>query len=472
MQMGEVTRAILSTAWKIAIAMSAWVVMKSTDTAVLGHVSSDALEGASLSDLWTSASSVMIQGNVLNVLCGQAVGAGNPKLIGAWLQVSLVVLVLIAVPVFVLWAVTEPVLLALGTKPELATLAGHYALILAAAIPMRIINSQVNQVLQSQKIMLPPVAASVVAMLFNLLVGVPLVLGYPLGVQGVGFYGCPSVTVGAELIMAFLLVYVFVVRKKLYAAWWPGWSWAHVTKKRVVIFLKLYVPAALSLASDFWRVSAIGAIAAVYGPTEVAVFNASYRILWMAMIIVVAFAASMSIQLNIAFGSNQPRNAKLVVTTGILLVMATLAVFGTTVYIATAYGATGRIFSSDAEILELFRQTALPMTLVTVAMPLSVALEKVPLSMGRSRVVLGMGLVGSWALQVPLAYVFTHFLTFETPIFRLFLGVGVGYVGVCLLLLIYIFSADFAAAARDAVANAEKKPALASGAINDDADEV
>ena len=37
-----------------------------------------------------------------------------------------------------------------------------------------------------------------------------------------------------------------------------GWSWSHVTRERVVAYVKMYVPAALSIASDFWRVSVIG----------------------------------------------------------------------------------------------------------------------------------------------------------------------------------------------------------------------
>lgn len=38
----------------IFVAMLSWVGMKSTDTALLGHVGSDALSAAALSDLWTS----------------------------------------------------------------------------------------------------------------------------------------------------------------------------------------------------------------------------------------------------------------------------------------------------------------------------------------------------------------------------------------------------------------------------------
>jgi hypothetical protein len=60
---------------------------------------------------------------------------------------------------------------------------------------------------------------------------------------GLGFLACPSVTVFAEALQAFVLFYVFVYRRKLYESWWPGWSLSHITKRRMIAFLKLYVPA-------------------------------------------------------------------------------------------------------------------------------------------------------------------------------------------------------------------------------------
>ena len=42
--------------------------MKTTDTALLGHVSADALAAAALSDLWTMCTAVLIQGRILSVL--------------------------------------------------------------------------------------------------------------------------------------------------------------------------------------------------------------------------------------------------------------------------------------------------------------------------------------------------------------------------------------------------------------------
>lgn len=97
------------------------------------------------------------------------------------------------------------------------------------------------------------------------------------------------------------------------------------------------------------------------------------------------------------------------------------------------------------------REIALPFSLVCTFMPLSVALERVPLAMGRARLVLFVGIIGSWVLQTPLAFVFTRYLKFKTPLYRLYTGVAIGYFGVCLLLLAFIFFADWSKYAADAV---------------------
>lgn len=48
-------------------------------------------------------------------------------------------------------------------------------------------------------------------------------------------------------------------------------------------FMRLYIPLALSSASDFWRMALLGIFVAQNGEDEVAVFNSSYRILWISL---------------------------------------------------------------------------------------------------------------------------------------------------------------------------------------------
>ena len=69
------------------------------------------------------------------------------------------------------------------------------------------------------------------------------------------------------------------------AVGWCGISPAFVTKSRVREYLKLYVPAALSIASDFWRMSAVGAFAASLSTLDLAVFTASYRVMWISLVL-------------------------------------------------------------------------------------------------------------------------------------------------------------------------------------------
>ena len=99
-------------------------------------------------------------------------------------------------------------------------------------------------------------------MIFNVTLGLLLVIGFPLnqfGVEwsGFGFPACPSVTVFAEIVQAVVLIGYFTLYKQLYRDWWPnnGWSWSNVTLLRVKRFLKLYVVRKNMLSIVFCKLS-------------------------------------------------------------------------------------------------------------------------------------------------------------------------------------------------------------------------
>ena len=164
----------------IFVARLSWVGMKTTDTALLGHVSSEALSAAALSDLWTMCTMVLLTGQVLGVFIGGAVGAGNPKLAGIYLQVSFVVLGSMSFIVFTAWNLTEQVWVAFGSDPEIAAMAGYYARVLSFAIPGILVFGQMSQFFSAQRIMNPEVNSASFGLLMNLVLGLIFVLGWPI----------------------------------------------------------------------------------------------------------------------------------------------------------------------------------------------------------------------------------------------------------------------------------------------------
>ena len=89
-----------------------WVAMKSTDTAILGHVGTRYLDATALSDLYTMSTGVSRArpraGQVLRV--SQAIGADNKKLTEPGSRPSYAVLSLVLTPVAVAWLFTGPAL--------------------------------------------------------------------------------------------------------------------------------------------------------------------------------------------------------------------------------------------------------------------------------------------------------------------------------------------------------------------------
>eukprot|EP00978_Attheya_sp_CCMP212_P034173 scaffold141984_cov62-Attheya_sp.AAC.3 len=305
----------------IFVCMLSYVGMKTTDTVLLGHVSASALSASALSDLWTMSTGVLFEGRVLGVLCGQAVGAGNPKLAGIYLQVSYVWLSALSVFVVVAWNVTEYVWLASGQPADLARDAGYYSRILSLSIPGRVAFSQLSQFFLSQRIFRPEVTSSIFAMSLNLVLGLFFVLGVGLpGFDGLGFRACPWVTTAAEYGPFFFFWIVFCHYQQLHTTCWGGWSREDITKERMWSFAKLYFPAALSVSSDFWRMGVVGWVAAKLGQVEVGIFTISYRIMWITLVMVGSLSSATSIKMGILLGQGNWQRARQAVAIEKLLV--------------------------------------------------------------------------------------------------------------------------------------------------------
>jgi Na+-driven multidrug efflux pump len=115
----EVT-SIFSLASGMFVSRVAYTAMKVTDSALLGHVSKDALSAAALSDLWTDSTGVFLQGRVLSTFVGNAIGSDNHMMAGVYLQIAFFVAGILLIPVLILWSLTGPVLRKLGNGEDIS----------------------------------------------------------------------------------------------------------------------------------------------------------------------------------------------------------------------------------------------------------------------------------------------------------------------------------------------------------------
>lgn len=448
---------LLSLTMGMLVARASFAVMKTTDSAILGHVSTAALEASSVSDMYTGCTGVLAQGGVLGTFVSQAMGASNPKLAGAWLQVALVVTLSLSVPVAMLWTVTGPATRGLfGASNHIANMASYYAIVLATALPGRAAFTAVAQYFGAQRIVKPVSEAGIVGASLNLLVGLPVVLA-PLHL---GFAACPWVTSLVTYVQLAYLLYTAVHRQKLHATSWPGWDVrAHVTRERMFEFLKLFVPASLSLASDFWRVAVIGIFASKLGAVEVAVFNTSYRLLWLSLIFIGCLASAASILAGQAVGAADQHTFHRVLKVSAAFAISILAVAGA--LLVSMPDTIARIFTNDADVLALFRASRFSLAAFLIFMNGSVFLESIAGALALQRKTFVAGLIGSWAGQVPGAALAVF--CFERSLPSLYAGAACGYILLCVLLAGIIYRAEWDAVVADAQRRSETKTTMELG---------
>jgi MATE family multidrug resistance protein len=383
---------------------------------------------------------VLIQGRILGILCSGAVGAGNPKLAGIYLQVSYYVLSFVLVFVVLCWYFTETVWIMLGADAQLAQMAGYFAKVLAWSLPGQLAVGQLSQFFSSQRIMHPEVNASSIALLLNLVLGLVLVLGIPIpGWYGFGFAVCPIVTASVVYVQCAIIYFVYIRTQRLHEPCWDGWAWKEITRERIKTFCDLYIPAALGAASDFWRVAVIGTIAAKLGNTQVAVFNTGYRIMWIMLIMVYALSAAAGIKTSLRLGKMDHVGAKQASWVGIYMTLLILALVGGFVLWKIRW--FGRIFTEDPVFLELFEEAKWPFTMTLVLMNLSVAIERIPYSMGRTKEVFWFGFIASWGAQVPGVILLTKF--WRNDLVGLYWGMGIGYLVLTVLYGWIVLNSDW-----------------------------
>jgi Na+-driven multidrug efflux pump len=259
-----------------------------------------------------------------------------------------------------------------------------------------------------------------------------MVVGWPIpNFEGYGFVACPVVTMGVTYMQLVFFLFYYIWLEQLHLPCWPGWKFSEITWQRMWTFMDLYFPSALSAASDYWRVAIIGIVSAKMGDTEVAVYNTSYRIIWITLALTMAVSGAAGINISLRLGRMDPVGAKQAGFVGVALSSVLLFLLSGLIFIRSRW--FGIIFTSDDEFLLLFEEAKVPFILVLFFFNLSISLERIPFSMGRTRAVFFVSVFASWFVQVPVVFALTRY--WRDNLVGLYSGMAIGYM---ILVLLYL----------------------------------
>jgi len=247
------TSTMFASAWPMMVSFFCRMAMASVDSAFVGHLNTGGhtagtyLAAAGLSDMVVNIMVIppLAFNQSLNALVSQALGSGNKKMAGTWLQLSLFWLTVGYIPCLFGFFYVEQVLTFLGFTPKICSLAGSYAKWNALwPIPNGWYQCM-RFYFQAQGITRPAMYNNMLFLVMNIFLNWTLVYGGPfrsMGFNGFGFVGAAmSLSCSRSLQPVAYWLYMFVWRKA-HAETWPGWSWAFLAPSRNKAFMAQSLP--------------------------------------------------------------------------------------------------------------------------------------------------------------------------------------------------------------------------------------
>jgi len=239
--------------------------MYNIDTAFLGHLGTAQLAGTAMASLVANLVSTFLYAPAygLNSLCAQAIGAGNPKLAGNWLQLSLAVSAVMLIPSFILLFFVKYLVSPFEHDENVlhyASLFGRYS---TCFLVPTFIYMAIRQYFQSLQIVHPATIVSLLSVAMNVFLNQILIYGLNINLfhgavhiqfNGLGFIGSPLATT-CSLVFQLTLFSLYAIVYKKYpqkAGAWGGFTWRSFEWSRVKNFFKVIGPMMIGDATENW----------------------------------------------------------------------------------------------------------------------------------------------------------------------------------------------------------------------------
>lgn len=410
-------------------AMTLWVV----DMLMLGQVSVEALDAASLGRLWLIGTSIVVMGLLLGLdpVAAQAYGAGDRRGLVLSGQRGLVSAALVTPLLCLIVVCTGPGLVFLGQDPHLSAEAHRYALVQIVGLPAFFGYVVLRHWLQAQGRMKPVMWATLSANVVNIVANWIFIFGNlgspPLGVVGAGL--------ATSISMIYMFAFLGLAARMLgEESVWRRWSRESFHLPSIGRLLGMGAPVGLQMGLEYWAFSLSMIWAGWLGPGPLAAHSIVVAISsWTFMIpLGVSFAAVTRVGNLVGArdfsGAQRASWVALALGGGVMMVAAVALTLGRR--------PLSELFTDDPAVVALCAAILPIVAAFQLADGVQVVASGVLRGMGRTIPAALIMLIGFYGVALPLAW----WLCFRTGagLVGIWWGLAAGLATVALLLVLWL----------------------------------
>ncbi|KAK9092590.1 hypothetical protein Syun_027501 [Stephania yunnanensis] len=290
-----------------------------------GHLGELELASATLANSWATVTGFALMtglSGALETLCGQGFGAKLYRMLGVYLQSSMITTFVFSVLVSVVWYYSEPILILLHQEPQVAELAGIYMKHLIPALFAYGFLQCMLRFLQTQTVILPLVLCSLIPLALQVGFSYLFVYHTALGFKGAALSACLT------LWISFVMLALYVMYSPKFKYTWEGFSsecWRHVIPS-----MKLAIPSAVMVCLEYWAFELLVLLAGLMPNSEISTSLIAMCVNTeaVAFMVTYGFSAAVSTRVSNELGAGNGNRAKnaVAVTLKLSVVLALVVV--------------------------------------------------------------------------------------------------------------------------------------------------
>ena len=284
-------------------------------------------------------------GVYVNILCSQAYGAKQYKLVGLYFYRALFMAALTCFPVFTIYISVRPIVYFLFQDLELAQYAGSFTDVLCFGYPAYLYYKIGFRFLQALNIVWGPVLYLIIGNILNGVIQYILIFQYNKNIEG----AAAGYVISNYLVA--LLVFTHIQLSHVHSTIAQKWSieyitnWLHTAKYALFTILQTLVS---SIPLSIFPIIFIGLMA--NDKRELGIYSILFSIGWVFSLGTMGFSSAITIRVGHLLGENQPGKAKKAGMVGIIFGQLLLIVCNLLLLVLS--GTLSQLFTTDATLVK------------------------------------------------------------------------------------------------------------------------